>query len=529
MMTRKYKLTLTLIILFFSQGLFAATKQGNWIIAAEQFSFTRNQTGSLADGLAQMLPEAILEKLSTGMYRNIPESEESSRLLYQLRQEKNSLFLQLSSQVKKRDSIFLGNYSQQELKEKLQEADQKVNEIKDKLADNLKQEEACYKILSGEESYSQVNQSKLTEKVSLYKNSISALYKPSGQEIEKEVIGEGINCLLRGTITAYDEYISVTVEAFLFPGEKLIATITEIGSIDGVESMALSIARALSPVIANSMPVTINITIIEPENTSKVKVYIDDILYSDISQTFTIDSGIHFIQFTAENYKNAGTNYYFEGNKYYDIKVSLEALDSKILYINEKNSIPGNFIINGKASDQLEDATAKIIINEKAVLGQFITEENTSAFIYIPENKFIDKALYTASLKPVNHSDYIEKSRRRMYLSYSIFVTSLVPTIITSGRLKNYINLFNSPASVSNLKANGNYDDTFREARIWNTSAIISTSLSVAAGAWFVFELYRYFKAANSVLPANTKIDFNYTEAETSNTNEEKVNEISEE
>ena len=526
-MTRKCRLALTVIFLFFSSSIFAATTQDNWIIGAQKFSFTRNQTGSVADGVAVMFPSRILEKLSSNMYRNLSIDEKTDRELYKLRQERNSLFLQLSSEVKKRDSLVLEKYSQSELNRKLAEADKKVDEIKKKLLDNLKAQsdltDAAYdnsKYFSSGQKQNQ-NQNVETEKITLYKNDISALFSPSESAItqgiksaafEKEAVNANINCLITGSITSYDEYVLITVQAVLYPGAKVAAVISEVGSINDADLICSNIVRELAPAITNSLPVQIKINVAKPQNEPSLKTYIDDILYSDISLVFTIDSGVHFIQFSADGYKNAGTNYYFEGNKFYEINVELEPEQTNTIYVASKKDTEGDFLINGLAAEKLSDNKAKIVINGNAVLGEFISTDNTSAFFYVPEEKVSDGALYTAKLKPLDHSDYIEKYRRQMYLSYSVLVTSLVPTIITSGRLKNYVDLFNDNDRIMVLKKQGILDQKFNEAKIWNTSAIVCTGISVAAGAWFIFELYRYFNAANSVLPVNTKIDFEYKE-----------------
>ena len=524
MMTRKFKLTL-IFLLFFSSGIFAATTQSEWVIAAQKFSFTKNKTGTVEDGMAVMFPSRILEKLSSNMYRNIKKEETKERELYKLRQEINSLFLQLSSEVKKRDSLVLEKYSQSELNRKLADADKKVEEIKKKLSYNLNAQSALTEIDwdNGKYFSSNISQNQESEKITLYKNDISALYKPSEKtaelginsfEFTKEIVNAKINCLITGQITAYDEYIALTVQTYVFPGAKLVSTITEIGNLDDTELMALNVARQLAPVITNSIPVSIKINVVEPKDSSTFKTYIDDVLYSSIEDAFIIDSGVHNIQFIADGYKSAGTNYYFEGNKFYDIKVELCPLEEKTIYIRSRIPKPGEYVINGNEAQLLSDNTAKIIINDNPVLGQFISEDNASAFFYIPQNQLFDNVLYTAKLNPLDHSDYIEKRRRRMYLSYSVLVTSLVPAIITQGRLSSYVKLLNDPTQVNILQSQGKYDEVYKDARAWNTSAIICTGVSVAAGVWFVYELYRYFSAANSVLPEKTKIDFDYMEPE---------------
>ncbi len=519
MMTRKSRLLLVTIILYFSTCIFAADNPDTWVLGAQKFTFTRNQTGSVADGLAAMLPARILEKLSSNMYRSLFEDEENVRQLYELRQERNSLFLQLSSEVKKRDSLFLEKYSQSELNRKLVDADKKVKEIKDKLAANLQEQKNCNPTYHSDPQTQNKNQK--NEKIALYNKDITSLFNPSQKALEqglksslyeKEVVNAKINCLITGTITAYDEYISLTIEAYLFPGAKLLTTITEIGTIDDADYLASNIVRQLAPVITNSMPVTLRITILTPQNNQNSKTYIDDVLYTDIDQDFIIDSGVHHIQFLADGYKSAGTNYYFEGNKAYEIQVELEEEEENTIYVATKKMLEGNFLINGYTARILPDNKAKITVNGKVVLGQFITPDNLSAFFYIPQNKLFDSALYTSNLKPLDHSDYIEKYRRRMYLSYSVLVTSLVPAIVTKGRLKSYVDLFNDAERIKLLRKDGTLNAKYKEAQIWNTSAIVCTGISIAAGAWFAFELYRYFTAANSVLPANTKIDFTYQE-----------------
>ena len=164
----------------------------------------------------------------------------------------------------------------------------------------------------------------------------------------------------------------------------------------------------------------------------------------------------------------------------------------------------------------LSDGKSKIEINGNAVLGEFISEDKTSGFLYIPENKLEDGALYTAKVKPLDHSEYIEKYRKKMYLSYSILVTSLVPTIATTGRLKNYTTLFEGylKQGVSTPEDTKMLEDILNESQIWSITSKVFTGISIACGVWFVFELYRYFHAANSVLPASTKISFDYTEPE---------------
>ena len=93
MITRKFKLAFTLL-LFSGFVLAAQVSQTEWTVGAQRFTFTRNQSDSVSQGLAQMLPTRILEKLSSGLYRNISEDEKLERELYKIKQDNKSLFLQ---------------------------------------------------------------------------------------------------------------------------------------------------------------------------------------------------------------------------------------------------------------------------------------------------------------------------------------------------------------------------------------------------------------------------------------------------
>ena len=161
----------------------------------------------------------------------------------------------------------------------------------------------------------------------------------------------------------------------------------------------------------------------------------------------------------------------------------------------------------------MADGVSKITINGNAVLGEFISRDKEASFFYIPQNKLESGALYKVNVKPMDSSDYIEKRRKGMYLSYSILVTSLIPTIITNGKYDEYSKLLSNNNYVSSLIAGNNYNKVAREYDIWNISSKAFSGISIACGIWFIFELYRYFSAANSVLPLTSKISFDYQEA----------------
>ena len=81
-----------------------------------------------------------------------------------------------------------------------------------------------------------------------------------------------------------------------------------------------------------------------------------------------------------------------------------------------------------------------------------------------------------------------------MYGSYSLLIVSLIPTFISAGELNNAVKLYND----------GIWD--YNKAKPYENTANICSAISIGCGVLFVFELIRYFYAANSVLPQKAKI-----------------------
>ena len=81
-----------------------------------------------------------------------------------------------------------------------------------------------------------------------------------------------------------------------------------------------------------------------------------------------------------------------------------------------------------------------------------------------------------------------------MYGSYSLLIVSLIPTFITMGDFQNTVQLYQNRLM--------SYDDAIKVLNRTN----VCSAISIGCGVLFVFELIRYFYAANSVLPQKSKI-----------------------
>ncbi len=527
-MTNKNILKKLFILLFFSiylQNIFCAEKS-KWIIASQKFDFAKGQEDvSVNKALSETIPVSILEKLSSSLERNVYPDELYNRESKTLLKERQSLFLQLSSAIKKRDSYVVQNLSEKSLQAKIKEEDKKIQEIQKQIDDSVKkqneliqQTEEKLDLIEKNQKNDSSNELELyknlfknifsidskviqQEQITFYNNDFSALYNPSEKvsklspldaDFEEEINAKNINSLLTGTITKYGDYINVKVEVILYPNAKVIGSVNEIGSINELDFICSSLATQIIPVLTNSMPVDIKININPVEAQQNVRIYFDDILFQN-AESFVLQSGVHNVQFVSDRFKTASTNYYFEGNTQYLIEVNLEEKKEGNLTVGLVKPVLGEIFANGEAAAQQTGRKSSIKINGNNILGEFISEDGENAFFYIPEKMVFENNFVSINPKTFDREKYIDTRRRWMYGSYSLLILSLIPTFITTGELQNTAKLYTNGL------------ETYEKAQQIQTWNNIFCGISIGCGVLFVFEIVRYFIAANSVLPQKAK------------------------
>ena len=123
------KKSLFLVINFLFLNLLCAA-ENRWTIAAQKFSYSKGQvSNSVTDATAVSIPADILENINKTLVRNVYPDEKLERARYESRKERQSLYLQLTSEYKKRDSLVLQNYSDSKMKKALGEANKKIDAI----------------------------------------------------------------------------------------------------------------------------------------------------------------------------------------------------------------------------------------------------------------------------------------------------------------------------------------------------------------------------------------------------------------
>ncbi len=528
MMTKRFS---SFILILFLSGLCLPLfcESGKWVIAAQKFKADKGlENNSVNEKTAELLPADILEKIGKSLIRYVIPEEELERTKYKLRSERQSLFLQLSAEYKKRDSLVLSNYSDFKLKSAINDSNKKIKELEKKIEANLESlkkatEENDEKMAELEASKTQdsaddseINKFKKLfknifvkdqslikqEEISFYKDEYTALYAPPSELLEleytdplyeKNVVSASINSLLTGHFAIYGDYISVYVDLYSYPGVKKIGSVAEIGSTQELELITNSIAMQLVPLLANSFPVQLEIAIGPEEAAEKAVIYIDDNLEKIENGKIIVASGIHTLQFISEGYKSAGTSYSFEGNKKYRIEVNFEKPKSGFLQIGLKKPLEGDILINGERALEVDGKKSQIAINGKKILGEFITEEGETAFFYIPKKLIFDGSYVIINPKPKDRMSYIDTRRKIMYASYSLFIVSLIPTFYSYGNYLNYVNLYK------------NEQIDYKTSNNWQNATNITRAVSIGLGLFWGYELVRYLIAANSVLPQTAK------------------------
>lgn len=485
----------------------------------------------------------------------MPRAQEVlDRELYELHNARLSLFLQISKEVKTRDAYFLNDYSNPKLKSKIKAQEKTMRNLRKQLDENIVAEKAAVKkympeieiererernieeghIVSDEEKKDDFltlmrdifrkdhESGRSLKKVTFYKNDISQLFSPGtsaegkpydSYEFEKACVSAKITGLLTGQITIYGSYISVSASIISFPGAKVIGSATEVGVIDDLKMISLSIARLLTPKIADSMPIELEFEI-EPEEAKKdIMITVDDLVYRNLSTNLISQSGVHRIMFSAPGYNEISTSYSFIGNRRFHIKANMTKTDSGAANLIFKRLSHGDVFANGTFSGKLDDENqvARIIVDGHDILGHFIDVDGKSADFFIDGNLMREDSYLQLSIKTFDRSKYIESRRRWMYTSYSILICSLIPTFYCYGNSYAASRAYNLNASssansiFSGSSASSSYNISYQDAKNWQLASNITTGISVACGAWFVYELVRYLQAANTVLPAKAK------------------------
>lgn len=530
----------SVFLLFFALILTFA-QSDDWILSAEAFSLAQRGSSESAKKSAELLPQLILEQLSLERERVIPKSELLDRALFSLQTERLSLFLQLSKEVKVRDSLVIEKKKPRELEKAIVSADKKIAEIQIQIEENLKKEEEEKKkyALEGEKKEQgakrgtlerlgaflpfpffhkdEETQKIVQENVRLYKDDAASLFSPSKEAVaegrtsrffQKEVSSAKINGIISGSLSFYGDYVGVSAELTVYPGAKSFGVVSDVGNVGDLVSLARRVVRNLVPKIANSLPVSIEFDIrsSSDEKIQNPRVMIDGIVSPDASERVLLDAGIHTVSVEAAGFESVSTTYSFTGENRFLVKARLFPSVSGKVKIRQKSFLPGIFSANGidSSPNNVDDGWAHLSVNGKPILAIFEdSKSGERAFVRLAAQNAIDGEQWKVGAKPFDRAANIDKRRRALYLSYSVLICSLPFTFYSLGEF-----------TAAN-KAYSQNRASYEYAKKWQDRANLTQTITLVFAGWFAFELVRYLWAANRVLPAEASLDSTPPKAKT--------------
>ena len=525
---------------FFACACFFATAENTWTLAAQKFEVKQTAFGESAlDAEAELIPKIILEQISQDFTREIPNEELYRRKQNKLLTDRLALFLQLSKEMRSRDSLVISESSPRKLKKKIAAQDEKIAEIKKHIADNLSEAEklAAEENAAAESAKNELeadfggeNQKKPpflrffahknrgqenreTEKVLMYKSDSSELFSVSdeikSQGIESFAYSKAaqeaeIDGLIIGSISSYGEYASVTAELRVFPSGTLMGCVTEIGAASDTVQIAKNLAHALMPSLSNSMPIRIAFDIEPKSANDAVSLSLDGVVFPELPKEIFIDAGIHTFSIEADGFDSEIFSYNFQNKSDFSIKVELNTSKSEYIEVYLKKSLEGVLYANGIFAGEIDDfqRTARVKINGENIIGQFSVpsktadgaEKSLSAYFFVPSKKIADGDFVSFRAKPVDVDSLIDKSRKRMYTSYTLLVMSLPVAFYCYGK-------FDEGRKSYNLE----YTNDADYVKKWQKYSWGFFGLSAVLGVNFGIQLARYLHTASKVLPVTAK------------------------
>ncbi|WP_407400365.1 hypothetical protein [Treponema sp.] len=531
--TLKKKVFLCLFSIFIVSSDFFADE---WVLSAKKFEFAQNKKRDISEEeLSTLIPQLLLEQISEGLIRNTSSKEMMDRTLESYLVDRQSLFLQLSRDYRKRDSLVLTTDNKKKLARaikaqqkvireteiKIEENLDKTQQIKDEYRRSLEKESADTKVESDFNFFfnpftnlfvkkkENLLPDPREERISLYKKDSAELYVPGesyrrngleSRAFEKEMVGAKINGLIDGSLTVYGEYFSVTCSLYLYPGRDRLGTITEVGKVRECGKVAANVASYFCPLITNHMGVEVFFEVQPAEIVDRTHVTVDGIYYDKVPDRLILDAGKHTVKVECQDYHTRMISYEFIGAEKFLVSADMVKQTKADVSVALVKPEEGKIYADGKfAGEILSDSYfGKFTSTGEPIIGHFMAKrkdvsgEKASFFYYVPESIQTDDAVLTVNSKAIDHASYIDRRRIWTYRAYTLLILSMPFTLYYTGQ-------YNSSVYAYNARSFNDLDEIYRLQKAKN----ICLGVTAVCTGFFVIELVRYLIAANSVLPAN--------------------------
>lgn len=483
----------------------------DWILAAVPFSANASQAElESAQKAADDLPGLILACLEGRGSHLLEESEIERRVRYELKEERKLLFSELSSEIRNRDAVMFNATSKKQKKKLEREADKKIEEIREKISYNLQKDgNPLGEDPSVKKSSFAINQKVVYisderpgDKISIkiWKNDTSLKYddkRPDENfyEFEKRVLDEHICGIISGNVIERSGFLSISVELTVFPGGVITATLSDVGSLEDLPSLAAIMAKELYPFVLNSKPVQLHFEITPEEAAKHARIYIDGALPQEVAE-IEVENGRHQIYIYSDGYEAKHFNYAFTETDEFIIQVKMSP--KKIVNVAfEAQSANQSLYAAGLPVENTEH----VAIEKGTTLGELSSPDGKKRY-YVVKNKTnrtdsADDPINGRILfEPVkdDYASMIEKNRTSLYNSYAALLFSLPALFFTKGM------------SIATKNSVLYHRDDQSSADQWKQYQNYTKAAAITLGANFLFQLGRYLYNADKILPVPVDI-----------------------
>ncbi|NLK46888.1 MAG: hypothetical protein GX297_09615 [Treponema sp.] len=482
-----------------------------WVIATVPFSFSASQVGKeSAQKAADELPSLILSCLDGKGSHLLEESEIERRVRYELKTERKELFANLSSEIRSRDAIMFNAASKKQKQKLEKESDKRIEEIRKKISINLKKnanplgEDPSFKKrpFSVNQKIAYVSDERPGDKlrIKVWQEDSSKKFEAKREDenlyaFENRVLDEKISGLLSGNVIERSGFLSITVELSVFPGGIVAASVSDVGSLEDLPSLAEIISSELYPFVLNSKPVQLHFEIIPEEAAKNARIYIDGALPQKTTE-IEVENGTHQIYIYSNGYESKRFEYAFTETDEFIIQVKMQP--KKIVNVAFEAQTKNQSLY--ALGLPLENAS-HVSVEHGTTLGEIDAQDGRNRF-YVVRNKTQradskDGNAHGTIVFEAVLDDYtreIEKSRANLYNSYAALLFSMPLLFFSKGMniaTKNSV-LYNRADQSS--------------AEQWQQFASYSTAATVTLSVNFLFQLGRYLYNANKILPQSVDI-----------------------
>lgn len=487
----------------------------NWVLSAVPFEYrsTSKTSGDSVRAAAEELPKLVLAELQGRGSRILEESEIEQKVLYDLRQERQELFVQLSGKIAEKDELFFAAGSAYGKKKLEKQKDSEIAQIQKQIEENLKKAANPLGAFAAENTKSSRKNQKIeylselrpgdSAQLAIYKDSAEELFTPrcddeTLDDFENRAVENKIDGIITGSIIERAGFLQATVNLVLYPGAKIECTLNDIGSMKDLGALAATLAKSLYPYVINSKPVKLRFEIFPAEAAKIARIYVDGATPQN-SGEIDVQNGKHQVYIYAEGFESKSFSYSFTQTDEFVIQVKMPKKEIVRIALASANR-DGDFYANAMPVQDKNDLS----LDKGHTLGEFAGENGKSQFFMLdnqPGNKSGAEQSGKLNFKPITFNDslldfpaQIEKSRSDLYNSYAGLLISLPFTFFSKGMSiamhNSYLYDRADPADVTHWKL---YNYAF-------------TTVSAVMGINFLYNVGRYLYMGNSLMPQTLKI-----------------------